>query len=244
MSYGIPKRDATPSHVRQALTEFKMANGPTVMKMRYRGTAELAQHTHEARTLAAAAGHAQRATEQAIAAHERIMADGTQTEGARLVRSARHARELMKNAEAAYTTALDAFESRYAQLNSARQAALKPPRDPGEAALFAAALEHVRHADGAALQRLVHDGDEVFALAVAAAPPEITGAANELRLAAQRRVFASRDPDAFAQTEDLASAFTVARQAIAHMRRDVAQVVDLAGAEELESSAAAAGVEA
>lgn len=176
--------------------------------------------------------------------HGRRMADPTKTEAARVVESAKFARNILNAQRNAYAEARDNAASALRVTQAQLQRKLNPPSDPGEAALFAEiratlrampmaerikAVKEVVNTPGSDL-RILHAAVSGPAL-VSLLPPDVASQYIDT-------YHAATSPNEYGRALRLSTALDEAKVGMDRLEEHVAAMVDFKQAEAYEQAAA------
>ncbi|QNK00732.1 hypothetical protein [Dyella telluris] len=208
---------------------------PTLMKVRFGNTPAIAKRTSEAAALADAADQARRAWESIHSLHWSSASDTTATEGARLVRSAKFAKQQMEQINTATDAALTAAERRLETLKAKMDAAIAPPASAGVATMDAEARAMLRATtDPAAALKLAR----AHPRAVATASPELCGLAPEVHANIRTEHLRTTLPEETADYSDLLEAVQAAGAARKELESSANDMIDFSTAGRLAGGAA------
>ncbi|MCC7414281.1 MAG: hypothetical protein IT495_21890, partial [Gammaproteobacteria bacterium] len=134
----------------KARTDFERQTLPTLLELRVGNPAEVRGLTAEAISLKAFCETA-KATIKAIGeVHFRVHDDPTLNDASKLVRSAGHARQKIKDARQTFGERMDAALPRFGRLSGAVRSHLAPPANAGEAGVDAELRTWLRTQDAGA----------------------------------------------------------------------------------------------
>jgi hypothetical protein len=207
---------------------------PTLLGLRFGNVEALAQRTPEAQQLASVARGAQEAWQRIHDTHWRSLTDTTATEGARLVRSATHARRQLQETARRYDTATKAAEARLTQLYSKIEDQLRPPQHAGLAAVATELRAYVRTLKPHEVMGAIRS-DERIMDAVASAPAVLSGLAEDNWKAIRREYLDHAIPDVHNDYQDLMRAVESAFTAHAELTKETNALIDFETADALES---------
>lgn len=203
---------------------------PTLHKVRFGSTDTLAKITSEAQRLAKLADAAAETWRAVHSTHWASMADGTATEGSRLVRSAQFARKRLDAINAEYDAAMDAAEARLTAIKGKLDTAARPPASMGEAAI---------DAEARALIRAATDPAKALALAkahpraVATASPEVAGVTREVHASIRTAYLETVAPEDASAYSDLLAAVQSAGAARKELDSSARELIDFGSAERI-----------
>ncbi|QNK00978.1 hypothetical protein [Dyella telluris] len=176
--------------------------------------------------------------------HGRRMADQTKTEAARVVESAKFARNILESQRNTYNEARENAENTLRVTQAQLLRKLNPPSDPGEAALFAEIRAHLRGMTLAerikAVQEVVNTpGSDLRILHAAVAGPALVSLLPPDLASRYTDIYhASTSPNEFGRAVRLSTSLEEAATGFQRLEEHVAAMVDFQQAKAYEQAAA------
>lgn len=226
---------------RKQRDDFDIRTGPTLLEMMVGLPREVQGLTEEARNLKAFAETAKGTIRQIGERHFSVMGDPSLTDGARLIRSANHAKTLIQRARSDFGERMRRAEVLHEQLKAKIDAAMKPPAGAGDAAVDSDLRAWARGMPSAELIENVR-GDLRVMAAIVRAPSVLSGVSDELHQKFQHEYAHAVLPNEAAQYDDLRQAITTALTAVKAIETEAGALIDFDTAASLEGRQTSATV--
>jgi hypothetical protein len=215
--------------------EIERRHVPTIARMRYGNTPDLAKLTDEAVALASVADSAQVNAKRTLDYVKRLRADPTQQEAKRTMDEMRFARVGLDAVDRRYATAIEDANKRLEGLMDALEAATAPSSNPGQALVEAEIRGRLAAmSDADAMQAI--NADPAVRKAVVSAPRLLSGMAEERWNRLWREHLEHAEPETFAKYTDLTAAIESAKTARAAIHEEARQLIDFERGELIEKA--------
>lgn len=213
--------------------KFDSRMTPTLLELRLGSPESIEGLTPEALGLKSVATRAKQTLRSLGETHFRVFDDPTLNDSQRLVRSAGHARALIKRSREEAADLLKAGATRHRQMEEQAQRILAPTASPGQAAIDTELRAWLRTRPAGDIPGLVRKDPQLLA-AAARAPAVLSGLAPDVHKTIQGDYLRSVDPDLAAQRDDLAAGVNAALKALDTIENTAKELIDFETAEKIE----------